>query len=425
MDTNSPEQLQKQAIAATEANQFWEAVELYTQILSMTAPHTEDESQKEIRLAALKERGRILGLLGEQAAALAAFEQYYLEAGNSFHAVDALVLIGNGSRNLGQHQRAIKAYQEALDFAEAINYTAGRAKALAGYGGTFLLMGHMNEARLHLERASALFAQLNDAVQQVRTLNKLGIAHALSGEMDKAIGAFEKAILLAQENGRIENHIAALNNLGECHQHLHNFQQAAKHHKQALQLAKSAQLRILESDICRNLGVDLVHLGDVENGLAYLHRALALGEETEDLELRLNTLYNLALTELGRNNITTAETYAAELQETAVSRNLQNHQARANHILGLIAKKQGNIQSAQEHWQQALFLAHETNQRMLLWQIHAELGELADNANLAAVHNRIAAEVIQQIAEPIEDEQLKEAFLQAPTIKAIIEKEII
>ncbi len=85
-------------------------------------------------------------------------------------------------------------------------------------------------------------------------------------------------------------------------------------------------------------------------------------------------------------------------------------------------QKHGYPHGAEELWHRALFLAHETDRRTLLWQIHAGLADVADSEGLALVHYRIAGEVLRQIAEPIDDEDLRETFLNAATIKQLLEK---
>ncbi|VAW34309.1 hypothetical protein MNBD_CHLOROFLEXI01-2610, partial [hydrothermal vent metagenome] len=82
----------------------------------------------------------------------------------------------------------------------------------------------------------------------------------------------------------------------------------------------------------------------------------------------------------------------------------------------------GNLSTAEEQWHQALFLAHETENRMILWQLHAALAQIAELPNLATVHIRIAAEVIYQIAEPFTDEALKTGFLTAVPVTAVLNK---
>ncbi|MCA9956558.1 MAG: tetratricopeptide repeat protein, partial [Anaerolineales bacterium] len=163
MISSTHEQQIEKAEMAAQAGRFWEAVDHYTEILASTDPQTGDTSIKNARLISLKERGNLLSELGEQIAALAAYEQYYLESGTSQHAVEALVLIGNRSRGLGQYGRSISACQEALDLSVALNYTPGRAKALSGLGGTYLLQGEVTLAVNYLKQATALFEQLHDS----------------------------------------------------------------------------------------------------------------------------------------------------------------------------------------------------------------------------------------------------------------------
>ena len=74
MISSTREQQIKNARMATQDGRFWDAVEQYTEILANTDPQTSDPKEKNIRLVSLKERGDLLGELGEQVAALAAYE---------------------------------------------------------------------------------------------------------------------------------------------------------------------------------------------------------------------------------------------------------------------------------------------------------------------------------------------------------------
>lgn len=145
MDITSLEQLLQQAETAVANNHIWQAVELYTTVLQQVEPQTTDSEPKEKRLIALRERGYLLSMLGEPIAALAAYEQYYLEAGNSKHTVEALIRIGNGTRSLGRYQDSLQAYHEAMELAEALNYTTGRAFVFAGLGGTLWALGRLRK----------------------------------------------------------------------------------------------------------------------------------------------------------------------------------------------------------------------------------------------------------------------------------------
>lgn len=416
------EQLFQQAKTAVKENQFWQAAELYTEVLAATSPQTTDPEIKEVRLATLRERGRLLGLMGEQVAALHAYEQYLREAGSGVHAVSARVSIASQCRRLGRYDRALTVYNEALELSDSLNYTLGRAQALAGIGGTYVMLGRTEEAASKLSRATLLYEQAGDVPGQVRSLNEKGVAFGSSGQFDKAIDVFKISLKLAQQMNRQDRYIITVNNLGECYRHLYAFDQAIANHEEALKLAEKGRLRYVEADIRRNIGLSMRELGRLDEALDYLRQALDISEETDNLDMKLHTLYGLSLTETLNSELEFAAEHAQLLYDIAEDNNLKGHKARALYAQGFVAQHHGYPNSAEELWHRALFLAHETDRRTLLWHIHASLAEVADNEGLALVHYRIAGEVLRQIAEPIDDEELRKIFLNAPPIKRILDK---
>lgn len=418
------EQLFQQAETAVKENQFWQAAELYTEVLLETSPQTPDQEIKEMRLATLRERGRLLGLMGEQIVALHAYEQYLHEAGNGVHAVTARVAIANQCRRLGRYDRALSVYQDALELSDSLAYTLGRAQALAGIGGTYVMLGRTEEAADKLSQATILYEQIGDVSGQVRSLNEKGVAYGSSGQYDKAIDVFKISLKLAQQMNRQDRYIVTINNLGECYRHLYAFEQAIAYHEEALRLAQKSRLRYVEADIHRNLGLSMRELGRMEEALGYLRQALMICEETDNLDMELHTLFGLSITEALHGELDTAVSHSQRLYDKADADNLRGHKARALYAQGIIAQKHGYPHSAEELWHRALFLAHETDRRTLLWQIHAGLAEVADSEGLVSVHYRIAGEVLRQMAEPIDDEKLRETFLNAPTIKHILQKNL-
>ena len=420
MISSTHEQQIEKAKMAAQAGRFWEAVDHYTEILASTDPQTGDTSIKNARLISLKERGNLLSELGEQIAALAAYEQYYLESGTSQHAVEALVLIGNRSRGLGQYGRSISACQEALDLSVALNYTPGRAKALSGLGGTYLLQGEVTLAVNYLKQATALFEQLHDSFGEAQSGNQIGIAYATTGHFYKAIQAFQKSLKLARNMERQSALISVLNNLGECYQLLYAADEALSCHHEGLTLAEGAEFRLLEADLCRNLGLDLAQKQQWDESMTYLQRARDLSQEIQAPEIYLHTLYALARVSWQQGDAS-GETYAQMLVAASSEPGQSRwHQANGLYVSGLFKLMAGDRAAAEELWQQAIFLAHETENRMLLWHLHAGLAQIAAQPSLATVHYRIAAEVIQQVAEPFTDETLKAQFLGAEPVTAVL-----
>jgi tetratricopeptide (TPR) repeat protein len=422
-----PNELLDQAAKAAERKEYWDAIALYTEVLTHTDPHSQEANSRQFRLTALRERGVLFGALGEQEAALASYEQYYLEAGTSQHAVDALIRIGNQQTYMGHLDKAMEAHREALQLAEALNYTAGRANALGGAGLVNYHLGRYEESVSNFKKSLSLLEQLGDQAEQARCWNRMGMSHAGLGELDKAIHDFKQSSrLILKTSNRdldvLQTGLNALNNLGECYQSLFDMNQAMTHHEEGLKLVEAMNLPYLESDLCRNLGLDLYYLGRVEAGIEYLERALKISRETNTPDIELQALYSLAIAEIERGKLEKGCAYAQELKALAEANRTRAYQADSFHALALYHKEKGEVEEAQQLWQQALFLAHETGRRMLLWRIHAGLSNIVPNKALAAVHNRIAGEIIIQILDPIEDETLCQSFLEAAPVRAIFDR---
>lgn len=421
MDATTLHDQLQDARRARESKEHERALLIYDQLLEATDPQPRTSDSKEIRLTALQERSRLFELMGQRDAALAGFEKYYLEAGTTEHAVIALVHIGELQADMGRQREGLATYNEALQLAEAFNYTYGRARALLGSGLTLHRMGRSEEGLSNLRKAQAVFEQIGDRQGKTRALNRLGIVHVQLGQIDRAIAAFQESLALARTLGDRETAID-LNNLGECHQQLYNIEQALEYHQEALALAESTQFHPVLADLSRNLGFDLVSLGHVAEGVPYLQRALAISQETKDRDVYCQSLYTLALAEIERRNAHAARGYAEQLREVAEARNYRGYLADALHALGLIDRLQGDPTRAEQRWQEAIFLAHETGRQFLLWRIHAALAENASNPGLERVHYQIAADIINQIAYPIEDKAIRASFLNAAPVRAILEK---
>lgn len=414
------EQLLEEAAGASNNGDFERALALYSRLLEQIDIQVQEAEGKEHRLRALRERGRLLNLLGDQEAALVAYEQYRREALSDVQVADALIQIGNQARGMGRYQQALSTFQEALRLADALDYQPGRARIYTGMGVTLTLMGRTDQALEDLATALALYEQLGDVRGQAEALNRQGVAHGIRGELDKAIRSFRRSLTLGRFINR-PNHIATLlNNLGECHQLLFDHENALLYHREGLAIAEVHRLRLIEADLCRNLGLDLIWLRRPAEGIAYLERAMQTSEATDNLDMELHTLYALALAYLEQDEGERAAPFVERMRELAETTNSRGHLAAALYVDGLCRRGRGDFGTAEEVWQEALFLAHETGKQMLLWQIHAGLASVSERPELARVHRRIAADVIEQIAFPIEDVALRQKFLSAPQIKALL-----
>lgn len=419
MPTKPLQQLVEEAQKLVNENQPQQAAHVYAEIMGRTDSGVDSPTVKAIRFKALAERGRILYDLGDVDTALACHQQYLHEADDNHHRVRALEALGTTLRHTGRFQEAREHYQASLALAEKIMYPSGRAKALEGLGTYHHLLGHDDEAQRCLTMAYTLFKSAGDIGGQVTTLNWLGLVQSY-GEIDSAIATFNEALLLARKINRWNDIVILLDNQGENYQELFAIEKAITIHQEALKLAEEKQLNFILSDLYRNLGVELSYLERYEEAMHHLHLALQLSQQAKDVEIEAQVLYSLAITETQQSHILQAHQFATTLNELADQQKSTRFQARGRYAAGLVKQKQGELSAAAAQWQEALFLAHQSHQQSLLWQVHASLAEISDSPGLALVHWRIAAEIIQQIAHPIQDETLKQMFLQAPPIARVL-----
>ncbi|MCA9960700.1 MAG: tetratricopeptide repeat protein [Anaerolineales bacterium] len=419
MNESSLKQLLEQANTAINERDYALAQARYRQVLAEIPAQTQNPVIHSLRLQAWEKLGDLLYKLGNQDEALHSFRAYQQEAFTAAQKTHALVLLGNQLRHMGQLDEAMQTLQEALQLAKQTSDEVGTALAYQGIGGVHYQSGRIEESISYMEKALPGFIKVGDREQQLRTRNWQGLAYMRLGKTDLAINALTSALKLARLVD-IRSTSIVLGNLGEAHQELYDMEQALQYHQEAMHLAEGTNLIGDMADLARNLGFELVHLGRLEEGLAYLYQALSISEETGQLDIKLQSLYSLALAELQQGNIEMAQTHAQVLREIAEERKARAYEADALHALGLCYKQRGDMATAMQFWQQASFLAHETEQRMLLWQIHGALADIAPDAGLADVHRRIAAEVIEQIAYPIQDLKLRQKFLNAAPVRAAL-----
>lgn len=412
------EQLE-QAQLANQQREYDRAIALYDALLSQTEGLANDPAGHAIHLQALAEKGEILRLRGEHRPALTIFEQYVKEAQNQQEMATGLTLVGNQLSRLGQHHLALEHVRNALQIAQELNLLPQQAKTFSATGLVYYRLGQTEEAMGSLKKAIAIFTELNDINSMAESWNTLGLVHHEKGELDKAIIAYAEAAQYARRVG-VRPTAIYLNNLGEAYYDLGDMEQALRYHREALQLAKQVQIVAVEGDLRRNLGVDLCALGQDVEGLNELYRALNISQETQNLEVEMQCLHSLALVEMEQGNLTIARKHIEQLQELAQRHKARTYIARAHYVWGIYYWGKGEPMMAQESWQQALFLAHETGQRMVIWNVHARLAQAMADSPLSKVHWQIASEVIQQIAEPIEDKGLRQKFLDAPKVKRVL-----
>jgi tetratricopeptide (TPR) repeat protein len=415
--------LEKAIITAHSTWQFRRIITLGCELLT-AVPHTSQSHPS--RLLALHHLGDASRRLGHDPEAMEWYEQCFEEAGeHGRYAVLALEGIAHILAQSGKIDEAQAKLQDAYQLAEHLNDPYSRAIVIHQKGHQAWFQEHLEDSLVFYQQALSVYQQLRYLESQLAVWTDIGLAHHYIGRLDKAINCYQEALKIARHLQHPTIGML-LSNIGECYQDLFAFEQARQYHQDAITATKSLPLEtdnLLSTlaDSYRNLGVDLYLLGEINNGRKQLQKALSLLDEEDDLDIRMQTYYTFGLMELEQAHWDKVWHLIQESLALSDEHELRVHKARVLYLAGLYQQQKGDRAAAQAALQEAQFLAHDTGQRWVLWQVHAAQGELADNKALTAVHNQIAAEILHQIAAPITDDVLRQTFLNAPQVKRVLD----
>lgn len=405
---------------------FHQAIEIYTDILRAIPAETIDPDARKIRLQSLKSRGDVLIQCEMPKTAIVDYEQWYQEAEESSESIAILCKIAKHYSMIGEAHTALKIGKEAqvlLHFYPTTPLQEAAVYRVLGY--IRMNLGQLDEAHREYQKAFDLLESLDEKLLQATILNEIAIVDSRQSILDKSIKAYEQSLAFYKE---LELHRATaivLSNLGESYQQLFDFETALQYHQEALSMLTEDDKSQKPSFLCnvyRNIGLDLNGLGQFEASVQYFKRAISVNHIIRDRNTSMQLFNSCALSELSQGNVVAAQEMVQKCLDIANSCDAKSHRAQAHYISGLIHQELYDLATANREWQKAIYLAHETGQSMLLWQIHAAMAECITNTEITEVHYEIAADIIDQVVAPFTDDTIREKFLNAPQTQAVLNK---
>jgi tetratricopeptide (TPR) repeat protein len=365
-------------------------------------------------------RGQCYWLLGHFDEAETDYQQSLTLSDSLDQTARSRVRLGELADFRGQYEVAERLYNQALQEGLAAENLLVIGRARRGLGVLNRRQGNTDKAISHLTQSLAAFRQAGEAREQGRVLTSLGRTYQARGEYHAALAAHQEARRILESVNDRWRVVQALNDIGECHQVLYDIDNALKFHEQALQQALEVNAALLLPEIKRNLGIDLVELGQYQRGVEYLQEALAGARAVGNREHEALALYNLAHAYLQHEDFVQAAQVVTQLSQIAEELNVDRYRALASFVRGEFLFFQGDQAAAMTELNVAMLAAQTSVDRGVLWKLHATMGHVAENVAIAAVHISIAADFIRQTAEPLQDPHLKACFVYAPPVLAVL-----
>jgi tetratricopeptide (TPR) repeat protein len=140
--------------------------------------------------------------------------------------------IGFLYKALGQKQKALEFFQEALPIIQEVGNCAGEAAILNNIGEIYYGFGQKQKALKFFQEALPIAQALGNRAYEAVTLVNIGFVYNALGQKQKALEYFEKALPIAQEVGNRAYEAATLNNIGFLYKALGQNQKALEFYQE-------------------------------------------------------------------------------------------------------------------------------------------------------------------------------------------------
>ncbi len=224
--------------------------------------------------------------LGDHRGALATVRQAIQaaqEAGDNSEVLKALAIQGWIYQNLGDYESARMVGERALAISKSLQIDHEIARHLNLLGVVYAALGDFKKSGHYLQEAFVLYRGLRDRNYQARVLSNLGENARRRGNHAEAIRYYLEALGIAREIDNMDAEVLFLSNLGGARVGNGDFADGEADLRKVLQIVEpSGWSHIAETFIF--LGEACLGLGKIDDALAAGEKALAIGQEREQME---------------------------------------------------------------------------------------------------------------------------------------------
>jgi len=282
-------------------------------------------------------------------------------------------------QNLGDYQKALDYYQQALTIDRKIGDKGGEGADLMNIGVVYDNMGYYQKALDYYQQALTIDREIGYKRGEVDGLTNIGVVYGKMGYYQKALDYNQQALTIQSEIGYKRGEVANLSNLGLVYYSLGDYQKALDYNQQALTIHSEigGDKRGVAINLA-NQGVMYLNLGYYQKALEYLQQALKIQRKIGNKPGVTKNLGNLSLVYYRLGYYQKALDYSQQSlkilrreigDKRDIGKNLGN--------LGVVYQNLGYYQKALEYLQQALTIDR---------KIGDKPGESADLSNLGTVY---------------------------------------
>jgi tetratricopeptide (TPR) repeat protein len=194
--------------------------------------------------------------------------------GNARWEAETLHQIGAAHFSLGEKQRALDYYQQALQIWRTLKDPKGEGKTLNNIALTIYSQGERSQALDYYQQALRLRSAAGDRGGEIETLNNIGRLHRELGQYEKAITYYQQSLALRQTQGDRVGKADTLHQLGEVYEASGDKSKARDFYGQSLHHWQAMGKKHEEAHILNHLGAIQSALSEKQQALDYYQQAL-------------------------------------------------------------------------------------------------------------------------------------------------------
>ena len=293
--------------------------------------------------------------------------------------------------------------------------------------------GRFDDALSFLERRRGIIQAIPNISIRVNVQWRYALAWIGKGAYQQALDIIQEILATCDRTGEVVTWPRVLNTMGWLCSELQNHERAMAWNAEGVEVAKeiNAPDPEIECNALVNLGDNLLALGRLDEAEGYFQQVERIVRSPQSHDYFMLWRYAQHLFHsfgewwFARSDYEKAHAYADECLNLAEETNSRKNIVKARRLRGQVFLAQGRLRESDRELAIALAVAQAVGNPPQLWKTYVATGDLqqtqgkADDAKQAY---RDAAGVIEAVATGLDDESLKNAFLNSSEVRTIQQK---
>ena len=223
-----------------------------------------------------------------------------------------LFVQGYSYLHLSKFEKAIEIFERVLALSREHKYRLYEGAAYTNLGAAYANTSRREKGIEYNKMALEIQREFNEYAAQASTLLNISNSYGNLDEYEKAIVHAEEALKISRETNNRLYEGRALQQLGHVYFYQRKYEKAVEYHELALPIVRKSNLLREEAIILEGLGEIYNQVKQFDKAITYLDQALKIRREIKDQTAIVDTLHEIALTEIRRGNLERARATAEE-----------------------------------------------------------------------------------------------------------------